>query len=375
MSLSTKSFATMVADFAVAVQGSSNKLVDFTTGAILRAISEASSGVGLWLQGLILQLLAITRASTSSDDDLDSWFADFNFKREDATAATGIVTFARYTVGVQALVPIGATVQTTDGSLQFLVTLDSSNAAYSSTLSGYVIDAEALSVSVPVKATTNGTSGNVSAGSVNTLATAIAGVDTVTNASGFGNGADAESDTAARARFIQYIASLSKATVAAVAYAMTSVQQGVDYSLVENEQYNGTEDNGYFYGVVDDGSGAPDDDFLATEAAAVEAVRPIGIRYGMFKPVVVSADVGMTITTASEYSHSIVVSAVVDAIESYINALGVGVALSYTKLVQIAYDALPDAVTNVQGLLLNGGTADLTATSKQAIKAGTITVA
>lgn len=374
MSLSTKSFATMVSDFAVAVQGRSSKLVDFTIGAVLRAVGEATAGVTLWLQGLILQLLAITRASTSSGTDLDSWFADYFFTRLPADAATGQATFSRITAGIQAVIPVGTAIQTADGTQQFLVILDTTNAAYSATLGGYVIATTAPSVSIPVQAVTAGAAGNVSANAANTLATAIAGVDAVTNPTAFANGSDAESDVAARARFIQYIASLSKATLAAIKYAIASVQSGVAYSVTENQQKNGTTDNGYFYAVVDDGSGAPGSVFMDAEFAAIDAARPIGIRWGVFPTIAISANVSMTLTTDSTYAHSAVVSLVVAAIQSYINALGIGATLSYTRLVQVAYDATP-GVTNVSAVLLNSGTADLTATTQQSIKAGIITVA
>ncbi|MGC8030527.1 baseplate J/gp47 family protein, partial [Salmonella enterica] len=74
------------------------------------------------------------------------------------------------------------------------------------------------SVTVPIQAVTAGVAGNVTAGSINTIAQAITGIDTVTNAAGLTNGEDAELDADFRARFIHYINSLSKATKAAVLY-------------------------------------------------------------------------------------------------------------------------------------------------------------
>ena len=59
--------------------------------------------------------------------------------------------------------------------------------------------------------------------------------------------------------------------------------------------------------------------------------------------------------------------------EGYIAALPVGGTLSYTKLAQLAYDA-SSAVTNISGLLLNGGTADLVPPPFGAVRAGVVTV-
>jgi len=81
----------------------------------------------------------------------------------------------------------------------------------------------------------------------------------------------------------------------------------------------------------------------------------------------------MATTTASGYNHAAIVALVQAAVQSYINGLVIGQTLPYTKLSQLAYGASP-AVTNVTGITLNGGTADLTATNQQVIKAGTISV-
>ncbi|WP_457831287.1 baseplate J/gp47 family protein, partial [Staphylococcus aureus] len=80
---------------------------------------------------------------------------------------------------------------------------------------GYVLANGISSVTVPIQAVTAGVAGNVTAGSINTIAQAITGIDTVTNAAGLTNGEDAELDADFRARVIHYINSLSNATKAA----------------------------------------------------------------------------------------------------------------------------------------------------------------
>lgn len=372
-SIQTQDFVTLVRNQVTAIQGYASVLVDLTIGSILRAIVEANAAVAIWLQSLIVQVLAITRASTSSGADLDSWVADFGVARLPATFATGQVTFSRFTSTQQAVVPIGATVQTGDGSQQYIVVADATNPAYYGTLGGYVMGAGTASVTVPVVALVAGSAGNAIAGAVSVIAGAIAGVDTVTNAAGFVNGADAESDAALRTRFIAYVRSLSKATKDAVGYAIASLQQGVTYSLVENETYGGSVQMGYFYVVVDDGTGAPTGTFLSTVANAIDAVRPLCSSFGVFAPVVVTAAVSMTVTVAPGYDVAATKTLVSDALKAYINSLSLGQPLRYSRLSQIAYDASP-GVTNVTGVTLNGGTADLTATAKQVIKWSSVTV-
>ncbi|MGG6739919.1 UNVERIFIED_CONTAM: baseplate J/gp47 family protein, partial [Streptococcus suis] len=299
---------------------------------------------------------------------------DYNFTRLAAVAATGSVTFSRFTASGTALVPVGALIQTGNGTQQYTVTADTTNAAYDASQGGYVLANGISSVTVPIQAVTAGVAGNVTAGSINTIAQAITGIDTVTNAAGLTNGEDAELDADFRARFIHYINSLSKATKAAVLYAILSLQQNVSAVIVENQAYNGISQPGYFYAVVDDGSGNPSSTFLASVGTAVEATRPLSVTYGIFGPVQQTANVSMTITTATGYIHADVVALVTAALQTYINTLGLGNSLSYTKLATVAYGASP-GVTNVSALLLNGGTSDLAITAKQTAKAGTIAVA
>lgn len=373
-SLNIKDFTTLVRDQVAAIQGRAAGLVDFTIGSLLRAITESNASVLQWLQQLIVTLLATTRAATSAGADLDSWMADFGFYRLSASFATGSVTYSRFTATNSALIPIGALVGSTDGSQQYAVTIDTTNALYNATLGGYLIPGGTASATVTVMASTAGAAGNALIGTVTVIVGSISGIDTVTNAAVFTNGVDPELDSAFRARFVLWVQSLSKATKAAIGYALASMQSGVSYTLAENQDYSGNVLYGYFYAVVDDGSGAPSGAFLATAGAAIESVRGFTTRYGVFAPVLVTANVGMTITTNSTVTHSVVVAKVTTAIQVYIARLTLGQILPYTQLAAIAYGVSP-AITNVSGVLLNGGTADLAATNKQVIRPGTVAVA
>lgn len=360
---------------ASAIQAKAKVLVDFTVGSVTRAIVEATAQVVVWLEGLILFLLQTTRAATSSNADLDSWMLDYGLTRLAATSSTGQVTFSRFTPTYQAVVPVGTVIQTADGTQQFTVVADTSQSAYSASLGGYVIAAGVASANATVQAVNTGTVTNVLANTITTLTQAIQYVDTVTNAAAFTNAIDTETDTAFRARFVAYINSLSKATKAAITAAILSVKQGLVSTILENQTYAGVTQNGTFVVVVDDGSGSPPSSLLSSVSNAIDAVRPFTSTFYVYAPVVVSATVAMTITTASGYTHSTVTALVQTALLNYINTLPLGTSLTYSRLAQVAYDASP-GVTNVTGVTLNGGTSDLAATQLQVIKAttGSITV-
>lgn len=382
MPLNTQSFQQIVSQEATTIQAQVPQLSNFNPGTLLRALIEAVAGVVMYLQNLIVAMYATARAATSNGADLDSWMADFGLTRLPAVAASGQVTFSRFNPASAASIAVGTQVESSDGTQVFQVIADTTNPNYSASANAYTVAANTASVNVTVQAVvadangnataSAGTGGNVAAGALNTLSSPIVGIDTVTNASAFTNGVNVESDPAFRTRFQNYLAGLGEGTTTAITNAIASLQSNLTSDLTENLDYSGTTDNGYFYAVVDDGSGSPPSQLLTNAAAAVNATRACGIRYGVFGPSVVTATISMTITTASGYTHATVVAAVVAAVTAYVNSLGVGVTLPYLQLAAVAFGV--SGVTNVSSLTLNSGTSDLTATAKQVIKAGTVTV-
>ena len=374
MKLTLQNFSTLVEGMAAAVQGAAASLLDLTVGSVLRAILEANASVALWLQWLIVQVLATTRLATSTGADCDSFGADFGFTRLPAVAASGQVTFSRFTPSVAALVPVGTQVSAVGNGQGFVVAADAGNAAYSAANNGYQLAAGIASVTATVAALVPGSAGNVQPGAISVVNSAIAGVDVVSNALALTGGMDAESDAAFRARFGNYLASLSRATAQAIGSAIAAIQQGLSFVITENINQAGATQMGHFVVTMDDGTGNPPASLLATVQQAVNAVRPVGSSFAVQGPVVVPANVALTLMTANSAVHAAAIARVAAAIENYIAALPVGATLSYTRLAQLAYDA-SGAVTNISTLLLNGGAADLVPPLFGAVRAGTVTVA
>lgn len=373
MTVTTNSKTDLVSGQVAAVQAQASGFVDFSVGSILLAVVEAVSDVALWLQGLILFLLATTRAATSKGPDLDSWMADFGFVRLVAVASTGMETFNRNTATTTGLVPIGSTVQTTDGTQTFTVTVDTTNSAYNAGLGGYTLAPTVFSVTVPVRANTPGSAGNALAGTVTVITSSIPGIDTCTNGSQMAGGADAEADGAYRTRFQLYISSLSKATLAAIGFALSQLGAAVTWSFAENVNYAGSAKPGNLVVVVNDGTGSPPSGFLTAAGLAVDAVRAAGMTFEIHGPVGVTANIAMTITAAPGYDPTATAATVQAAILAYIAKLTLGQTLYYNRLIQLAFDASPGVLT-VTATTINSGASDLTATVQQVIVAGTATV-
>jgi uncharacterized phage protein gp47/JayE len=372
MALSTQSFNQTVSNAVAAIQGAATQLVDVTVGSILLAATQAAAAIGMWLQGLALQIAALTRFATSNGTDADSWGADFGFDRIEAQQATGQVTFSRFTYTNAASIPLGTVVQTADGTQSYTVIADTTEPTYNALSETYVIPAGTMSATVSVQSVNAAAGANVGAGVISVLGSAIPYVDTVNNAAAFVNGADAESDTAYKARFPLWLASLARATEASVTTALNALSATMNFVLVENMSYSGAYQPGYFYAIVDDGTGYPSSTYLANAYAAIDAVRPFTVTFGVFAPNVVSANVALVITSAAGYTHATVTAAVAAALTAYMNALPTGTSLPLTRIASIAYGVA--GVMNVTGITINGVAEDLVAATTQIVKAGTVAV-
>jgi uncharacterized phage protein gp47/JayE len=372
MNLQFQNFLSLVEEMAAAVQGACAQLLDFSVGSVVRAIMEANASVALWLQWLIAQVLSMTRASTSVGLDLDSFIADYGVTRLQAVAATGYVQFYRQAAGYATQIPVGTIVRTGDGLSLFAVMADATNPAYAASSSAYLLLATAVSVSVPVQAQVAGSAGNVLAGAIQLLSSAIAGVDGVTNPATLSGGLDAESDAALRIRFQAFLDSRSNATPLAIGYAVVSVQQGLRWSLTENAAVGGGSAAGNFVLTVDDGTGLPPTVLLSEVATAVDLVRPVGTSFNIVPPATIAVDVALTINVAA-VALAAATLAVTQAIQGYIAGLGFGGVLPVSRVAQLAYDAA-SSISNVTGITINGVAADLTAPANTVLLFSNVTV-
>jgi uncharacterized phage protein gp47/JayE len=372
--LPTRSFNRIVSDISAGIQGRVSSFLTFAIGSVFRAIAESYAGVALWLQGLILEVAKLTRLSTSRGPDVDTWIADWGIMtRLAAQPATGLLTFSRFTAsGATPEILVGARVKTADNTQSFRVTADTNNTYFNVGLNAYVMPAQVAFIQVPAAAVVPGSAGNVAAGTITQITSTIQGVDTVTNPAAFTNGIDAESDDAVRARFRLAVASLAKATDGAIGFAIASVQSGMQYTIQDCVQYDGTPALGYVTVVIDDGTGEPPDSLWLAADAAVISERAAGIRIGVFKAQIAWADVQVTVSVKPGYFSPTVRAKVVAAINNYVNSVGLGNSLSYFGL----SDAML-AVTGVQDIgqyTINGLPGNMLGDPRYTIKARNVVV-
>lgn len=371
-------FTQMVGLQYARAQAVAGRTLDSRVGATLRSLFEGQAAVTTWVQVLLLQVRDRSRLVTSSGLDVDTFVGDFALGRLPAIGAAGTVTLGRLSATGSAVVPVGGSVgAATDLVADFTITADVGHPAYDATVNagggGYVLQQNTYTVDVPVHATTPGLSGNVGTGVITLQRSAMPGIDTVTNSLPLTGGEDAESDESIKARFPLYIASLSKATRIAIEAAISAVQQGLTFSVEENEDEQGAFRPGHFVVVVDDGTGTPPPALLARVYAAVDAVRALTVTFSVRPPVVLAANISLSISVGPGGSKPALVAAVQSALTAYVRGLSVGSPLPFSRISAIAY-AVDPSITNVSGTSLNGSIADLVPSLLQVVKPSVIVV-
>ncbi|MFT8897496.1 MAG: baseplate J/gp47 family protein [Acetobacter sp.] len=360
MNLSLQNFSTLVSNSCTAAQSACSSLMDFTTGSVSRSIFEANATVALWIQYLILQTLSVTRLGTSFGDDVDSWIAQFGITRLPAAAATTTETFICLTPDASsATVPVGAIVKSSDGSILFSVIKDQTNPSWSESSNGYIRQNGVASITCPVECTVAGSVGNVMSGALNTLGTQISGIDTCTNLSSVSNGYDEETDESVKSRINLWFSSLSSATLSSIEYAIESTSPNIFYQIIENKDPSGYYRAGFFYVVVDDGSGNISSDSINKITTAIESVRACGVEFSVIASTIIPVSVVVPITVKTGTDTTGIESTITTSISDYINSLTVGAVCSYTKISSVVFSASENIVESIGVITVNQQSIDV----------------
>ena len=385
MPLPVQSFQQIVDTQSAAMQANSNATLDFSTGSVLLALIQANAANSIWLQALATTLLAVTRLSTSSGTDVDTFIADFGFSRYQGNPATGTVTFSRFTPTIQGIVPAGTIVSDSTNNLMFVVTIDPSNPNYDPTIFSYVVDISTSSMDVPCACTVNGTIGNVIVGGIDTInnPASTPGIDTVTNAGAFTDGQDPWSDTVTKQQFILYIQSLSRGTLQAIQFIVgqtnIGTEQVVRYNVVENVNESSAVQLGYFYVVVDNGTGsAPSDALISAVSANVELYRGLTIQYNVDKTGFISITIHVWVTLVTQPTETItqINANITTALQNYAASIPFNQPFLYSKIAEIVYDSDVNIATipSSNAPTLNGSNSDIAGDNLHVFGIPTVTI-
>ena len=336
----------------------------FQKGDPFLALIEGAASQATFLMALIQIVNALARAQTSKGADLDTFYQQFSFYRLPATTASGPATFSKFTPATSVvLIPSGTIIQTPGGAIQYQVIADTNQPAWNASLNAYVLAVGQSSVTATVQALQAGAAYNVTAGQLSQIATALPGIDSVTNGANISNGINAEGDTSYSARFVNYLNSLSKGTQGAISSALQGVAQNISFVLLDNTNTSGGFAPGQFTAVVDDGSGSPPSSFITLCTTAVAAVRGFTIQANIVAVTPVAPTVNIVVRSDGTLPTPTLEANVQAAILAYINSLGIGQTVYVSGII--------DAATAVAGVVsvqpstttINGVAADLAVSS------------
>jgi len=377
MTIPTKLISGFVSDMIATWSAQTGTSTSFSDGDPLLAFWQSVSAQLDFLQAQIQLVLALARAQTSTGADLDSWMAQFNFVRLPADFATGPESFRKLVPAATAiLVPVGAIVQTVGGAIQYEVVADTNNSAYNAAADGYVLAIGQTAITATVEALVGGSGSNLLANQLIQFGSSVPGIDQVTNPAPITNGLDAESDPSFRSRFILYLATLAKATKAAILAAAMSVQQGLLIALLENQQPDGTVLLGSFTVIADDGSGSPPASLLNAIFNAVDAVRAFSVQPFVVPPTSLQAVIALAVNLAPipGIVPANVNTAVQNAIAAMTNQLPPGARLNGSAIITAALSVFGVVAVNPSSVTINGISADLIPSIQQEIRTSVIAI-
>lgn len=348
-------------------------------GAVLGAVFNSEALLFLLGQSNVAYAVAVSRLSSSTGADVDSFVNAFGIYRGTAVASQGSVIFSTSSPATsQILIPPGTVVQTATG-LQFVVIADPTQPGWSAALNAYVIPINGTSIAATVQCTAVGSQGDVLANTITVLwggGTPIAQVSAVTNPQAFQNGANEETDAALKQRFTLQVSTGKTGTANAIGAAVLGTQTGLTYSNGDQVNADGSAHSAYFTIVVNElGQNAgPSPALLSAVQSSVNATRSEGISFQVIAPVLIPANVTATIDVSDSFDQSSVLAACSTALAAFLNNIGldpsgVGTSCPYGYLYFVLFGV--PGVEDVTGLTLNSGTSDITATFSQQIVAGT----
>lgn len=231
---------------------------------------------------------------------------------------------------------------------------------------------------VPVQAVVAGESGNVTAGSVTRMPVTLVGISTVTNEAAMSGGYDAESDSSLRARYYeavtspatsgnknQYIAWAKSVTGVggAKCYPLANGANTVGICIIDSDmQPASSELTAAVQAYIDPGS-----------SGAGEGAAPIGACCTVTSASGLAINAACTVTLVNGYDSTTALANVTAAIKAYLKSIAFsGAYVSYAKIANAVNDA--EGVLDYSGLMVNGGTANITVPDKSVAIVGTVSI-
>ncbi len=350
------------------------EVTDANIGSVNRTLFEA------W--GMELEEFYFRMVDALEQAIPDSAYESFDFGRQPSTTAAGVVTFSRSTTADQDyLIPAGTIVSTNE-----LVTFQ--------TVADVTLLTGQMGIIASIIATQPGTGGNVNAGSITVLNSALPGIEAVTNSAATTGGVDEESREARAERFRAFIEGLARTTIGGVEAGALTAQlvDGQSEAILESvrqaklvEPYlTGDGPRCVVEVYIDNGSGVASVELIAETQKIIDGftvgeVKTVGYRAAGVTVNVVSVTsvivpVTTTVTLTPGADQATTFQAVQDSISQYFTGLGIQTPDDPQPLDWERLSATILTTVGVSTAVLESPTGDVTPQTGERIILGTVTI-
>lgn len=369
----TKDFSSIAASMINYAKAIQSRITDFSVGSVARTMLEAPA---VEIEELYQQMWLGLKESVPV-----AIYNSFDFERHPARPATGLVRVSISPAAGNTIIPAGSRFEPAGYSIPFTSPADA------------VIAAGQSYADVFVEAVTPGAVGNVVGGTQFTVEPAVPGFQSAEAVTTFTTGADVESDDQRKARFVSYILTLNRGTVAALQYGLSlAVVRDAQGNVMEQarhvaiiEPYK-TDPNApislvncYIHNGV---SGATTDliadaqkvidGYVDSNGTRIPGWKAAGVKVTIQAAANVSINVTATVTILSGYIEADVLVAVERAMADYVASLNIGADCLVAELIAAAMQV--PGVTNISMSLPSGDVA-ISDVQKAMVGAFTMTAA
>lgn len=366
-----KDFASIAASMINHAKATQDKITDFRVGSVVRTLMESAA---IEIEELYIQILNGIRESIPV-----AIYKSFNFDSIQERIATGVIRVTITLSVGDVLVSSGTKFIASDGAATKYESVDDVTIPQGSTYAD-----------IKVYASLPGTSGNLQIGTLFDVTPQVAGIVSAVSIAGFSDGADTESESETKARFINYISSLNRGTVSALRYGI-GLAKVVDSSgftiesvkssvIVEPWSDDVTKPVGLVECFIHNGvDGASSDlvlnvskvidGYVDVDGTIVPGWKAAGVRVNVLVAPPVTVSVSGTVTVSAGYGAQDVVSSVSSAISEYISSLDIG---DDVFLSEIVFSAM--SIDGVVNFRLTVPTVDIVVGNTQKAMVGTLNI-
>lgn len=222
---------------------------------------------------------------------------------------------------------------------------------------------------VPIRAITAGSTGNVSASRITIVSTPVQGIVAISNSAATKGGADTETDESLREKILEYDYNQGSSFIGCLAdYKRWALSvSGVGSALVIPPE----DDTGIITIVLTDANGDPAttelcetvNDFIMRPDDPTQRLAQINAQLAVVPPETITVEVSATITISEGASLAEIKTALVASLKEYYKQALVDGEVRIFRVVQLLMEI--DGVEDASGLTINGTTANVTIESDE----------